>query len=238
MASSLDGAFAFDATAHSLRCTVANPDGAEWMDVLARRVLPRIAILCGATVLHAACAARDGQALMFVGDSGAGKSTLSAALGHAGWDVLSDDITIIWTGERVTAAPATTGMCVWPDSRRGLGLPDDACEPLPAYGDKMRFVPGGEHGVEPVPLKGVVMLAREQGASPRLDPIEPRLALIELARHRIRVNPSDPGGAEARAAFAALGRVVSEAAAWRLVYPVDYAALPMVADLLHGLLRD
>lgn len=237
--SSLGCSFAFDAEARSLRCTVADLEDPAWMDVLARRVLPRIAILCGAAVVHAASAAREGGAVMLVGDSGAGKSTLSAALGRAGWDVLSDDITALWIDREVAAAPSTTGMCVWPDSRRALRLPQDACEPLPAYDDKVRFVPGGEDRVETVPLKAIVLLKRSpERADVRLDRLDASPALVEIARRRIRVNPSDPLGREERETFTRLGRMAERVPGHVLRYPADYAALPAMTAQLQSLVRD
>ena len=45
----------------------------------------------GRLVLHAGAVARDGGALLLLGDSGSGKSTLAWAASRAGWEVLSDD---------------------------------------------------------------------------------------------------------------------------------------------------
>jgi len=44
------------------------------------------------TVLHAAAVSRRGGAVVLPGARGAGKSTLAAALVHAGWDLLSDEL--------------------------------------------------------------------------------------------------------------------------------------------------
>ena len=46
-------------------------------------------------VIHSAVVERDGIALVFPGQAGSGKSTLCAALAHAGWRLLSDELTII-----------------------------------------------------------------------------------------------------------------------------------------------
>ena len=46
-------------------------------------------------VLHAACLARDDQALILPAPPGSGKSTLCAALAQRGWRLLSDELTLI-----------------------------------------------------------------------------------------------------------------------------------------------
>ncbi len=45
--------------------------------------------------MHAACIARDGRALLLMGDSGAGKSTLTTAAFLSGWDVLAEDASFL-----------------------------------------------------------------------------------------------------------------------------------------------
>jgi hypothetical protein len=49
----------------------------------------------GRFMVHGAAVARDGAALLLLGNSGAGKSTLAAAALDAGWRALSDDLTIL-----------------------------------------------------------------------------------------------------------------------------------------------
>ncbi|WP_457420166.1 HprK-related kinase A [Roseateles sp. P5_E7] len=46
-------------------------------------------------VLHAACLARDDQALILPAPPGSGKSTLCAALAQRGWRLLSDELTLV-----------------------------------------------------------------------------------------------------------------------------------------------
>jgi HprK-related kinase A len=54
-------------------------------------------------VVHAAVVERDGRAMLLPAAPGSGKSTLCAALAHAGWRLLSDELTIVdpATGEIV-----------------------------------------------------------------------------------------------------------------------------------------
>ena len=58
------------------------------------------------TVIHSAVVEREGRALVLPGQTGSGKSTLCAALAHAGWRLLSDELTIVSQSDgRVQAVP-------------------------------------------------------------------------------------------------------------------------------------
>lgn len=237
MSSSFDGAFLIDPVARTIRCFVQDPGDPAWLDVFVRRVLPRVAILFGASAIHAAAAAIDGRALLLLGESGAGKSTTSAALGAAGWDVLSDDISILWDPDAPTVAPATTGMCVWPDSRQGLRLDDARCVAMPGYPGKMRFVPGNESNTALVPLGALVFLERGEGDAPSISPISGAEAATRASHQRIRFNPSDPAGREMHDGFAALVAVARATPCYRLTCPRDYGALPAAVALLRQTLE-
>lgn len=237
MRSAFDGAFLIDEAQRSIRVFVDNRDDPAWLDVFVRRVLPRIAILFGATAIHSAAAAIGGRGLMLLGESGAGKSTTSAALGAAGWDVLSDDISIVWHPDAPKVAPATTGMCVWPDSRLALGLDVTRCVAMPGYPGKMRFVPGNEINTALVPLDALVFLERGEGDAPVISAISGAEAMTRASHQRIRFNPDDPAGEEMQATFAALWKIASVTPCYRLSTPRDYGALPSVVDLLRATLE-
>lgn len=46
-------------------------------------------------IIHAAVIEKNGRAVIMPGSPGAGKSTLSAALANRGWDLLSDELTLV-----------------------------------------------------------------------------------------------------------------------------------------------
>lgn len=237
MRSAFDGVFLIDEAQHSIRIFVEDRDDPAWLDVFVRRVLPRIAILFGATAIHSAAAAIDGRALMLLGESGAGKSTTSAALGAAGWDVLSDDISIVWHPDAPKVAPSTTGICVWPDSRLGLGIDEDRCEAMPGYPGKKRFVSGNDSNTTLVPLDALVFLEKRGGGVPAISPISGAEAMTRASHQRIRFNPGNPAGGEMQANFAALWKIASVTPCYRLSVPRDYGALAAVTDLLRGTLE-
>lgn len=72
-------------------------------------------------LVHASCAARDGNAVLLLGPPGAGKSDLLLRLLNAGWDLVADDqVRLTADGTALLAAPlpALAGMA----EARGIGL--------------------------------------------------------------------------------------------------------------------
>jgi len=239
--SAVDGTFLIARDGSAMHLFASGlPPGRATIDVLERRVLPRVPILRGATAVHAATLAANGGALMLLGDSGAGKSTLTAALAHiAGWEILSDDMSVLWEADGATiATPAAAGVCVWPRSRDGLGLPADACTELPGYEGKMRFTPSAcGHPAHPAPLKAFVALDRRaEGTTPSLEPLTRAEGMALAIPQIILFNPDESKSARYVAALQHLNRAMQAAPAWRLIYPAGYAALPAVVAALRGLI--
>jgi hypothetical protein len=98
---------------NTTRLAIAEVDG-EWLILRGSKVLgacrslQKLAPLVHGTVsslalsqeryllaLHAGGIARDGQAMLLVGESGIGKSVLTAAMLSEGWDYLSDDMVLL-----------------------------------------------------------------------------------------------------------------------------------------------
>lgn len=204
------------------------------IDVLTRRVLPRLAIATGALTVHGAALSRDDGAILMFGQSGAGKSTLTAALAQAGWHIASDDLTMIRAGTGgALIHPGATGVCLWGDTRDALMLDPARCVAMPGYDGKWRFEPEDAPGTVPASLRALVFLERSADViAPRLDRIALGEAVREATRQLIALDPTAPGFAPANR----LLRAMTGIPAVRLVYPSGYGTLPAVANLLATLL--
>jgi hypothetical protein len=237
MTSSLDGAFLISRERRTLRCIAPSAASFETcVDVLIRRVLPRVATLFGASAIHAAALARPEGGVLLLGMSGAGKSTMTASLGHAGWQILSDDISLLWGLEEPLLAPAAQGVCVWPASREGINLPIERCRPMPAYDGKTHFMPDGEPAIAPVPLRALVFLNREGSAAPALERMRDAEALVTASHMLVQLDPGDPALPDWVQGFARLNAAMKVVPSYRLHYPNDFAALAEVDALLRGAL--
>jgi hypothetical protein len=233
-ASALDGAFRLGRS--TIRCIVGDPQGEAWRDVLIRRVLPRAAILAGASAFHAAAVGTDAGALLLIGPSGAGKSTLCAALAMRGWDILSEDLSLVWDPAAPQIAPASTGFCLWPDSRRALGLAEACCTAMPGYDDKLRCAAGHDTATALVPLRALVFLSRTGDATvPALHVLGSAEAAIRAAQQRDHFNPAEASGEAALDRFDRVAAIVRAVPRYRLRYPPTYAALDQTERLLRQL---
>jgi HprK-related kinase A len=168
-------------------------------------------------VLHAATVARGDRGLMLAAPSGFGKSTLCAALVHAGWRLLSDELALLRLGD---------GMLL--PIPRPLSLKNRSIEVI------RRRVPGAHFG-PPIATehKGILALMRPPAASVAAAscPARPRWVVfpryaegaaaslsresrgrgfIELARNAFNY------GALGQAGFAALADASEGAAFYRL----------------------
>lgn len=240
MQSALGGAFLIDRDASAVRVFGWGGSADQAInDVFVRRVLPRMTNLLGATAIHAASLAGPRGGVLLLGPSGAGKSTLSAALSHlAGWKLLGDDMATLWTDDQPSLAPAAKGVCVWPESRAGLGLPLEECRELPGYGGKLAYQPAYAGSDEPVPLRNLLFLKRSPDIEmPSFDKLSQAEAIAEVVPQIIHFNPNGSAGAERVAALRSLSRAIDADSAWRLHYPASYAGLPGVVDRICELLN-
>ncbi len=70
-------------------------DRTMWKTVVFPVMVSALAPSLGLTILHCACVAQAGRAILLAGPSGAGKSTLALALAQTGFRFISDDRTLV-----------------------------------------------------------------------------------------------------------------------------------------------
>ena len=233
--SRFDGAFRFDPEFRTLRLySESDPPSPACIDILVRRVLPRLMMARGAITIHAAALASQGSGMLLLGRSGAGKSTMTAAFAAMpGWDVFSDDLSTIWEDEPPQLVPSATGVCLWEPSVTGLGLDPAHCIAMPGYDGKFRFNPDVPVVAAPVPLRAFVFLAQDAGcARPTLVPANRPEAFIRCVRQLSLFNQAESAKPEREAAIARLGRIAAGVPMLRLSYPPRYDVFPAIADLL------
>ena len=234
--SAMDGVFRIDPSFSDIKVySESDPPSAACMDVLVRRVLPRLMVARGALTIHAATVAIDGAAIALLGRSGAGKSTMTGALAAMpGWDMFSDDQSILWEGTPTLAMPSAAGVCLWQNSTDALGLNPADCMPMPGYDRKFRFHPRNATPLASAPLRAFVFLDRQQSTmQPTLSRCNRAEALILAAQQLIRFNPASPNATERANGIAKLSRIASAVEMLRLSYPSRFDALPDVANLLQ-----
>ncbi len=164
-------------------------DAAEGTDeklLQAALVGPCLAFLLyqrGYLVLHAGAVEMNGKAIAFAGAKGWGKSTLIASLHARGYNVVTDDLTVIkMNGEEAPIVwPGFPQVRLWPSSVRALGHSAKTMPKLHSRCEKrvhhlrQRFSSG------PLPLGRIYILAKSK--MQKIQPLPRQKALMELVYH-------------------------------------------------------
>lgn len=234
------GAYLFDRAVSELRIFgLDEPDGAILKDLLARRLLPRLVKLKGGWAYHAASLARGDKGILIMGPSGAGKSTMSVGLAATGgWDILGDDMALIWSGAGDRIAPAASNVSIWPQSCTGLRLAEEDCKPLLGYEGKRVFQPQRTERLDPVPLTGIFFLDRSDCATPELRRHARADAFTRSLAQVIHFNPSGSARQERIGSVMHLNAMLDRVPAWTLTYPASFEALGAVSDVISTALQD
>ncbi len=206
---------------------------------------PILAVLLhqrGRFVLHASAVESRGSAVAFMGRSGWGKSTLAAALHGRGFGLVADDVTAIdVSAERPLVYPGFPQLKLWPDAVVSLGGVPETMPRLHPLLEKRacRVTRGFCSGL--LPLRRIYLL--DEGQLPKIEPLRPHDALVELVRHwygsRFGDRLLEADGAAAshlrRCAALANGVSVHRLTRPRRIPPLVELARLVEDDLAHGL---
>lgn len=225
-------------------CRLLDPGHAHLVEL--RLLGPVLALwleLRGIPALHASSVVTDGCAVAFLSGSGGGKSGMAASLLEAGHPLLADDVLPFEPGAAPLARPGYPQMRMWPrDAERFLGSAEGLERIHPRY-SKLR-VPVGEGGFgrfhsDSAPLGGVYLVERpgpsgSAGNSapehrPRIEPLPPHRALIELVRHSFTPRLVEAAGLQPRR-LEVLARLVEQVPVRRLVVPSGPGGLEAARD--------
>ena len=233
-----DVAVSCDPGGKTLDCVCRDADQVPILgEILSRRILPRLTSLHGRMPIHAASLAGEDGAILMFGMSGAGKSTLTAAMAATGWDIMSDDMSILTDVDDPHVWQTAAGVSVWEPSRRGLALPDAECRAIGGYDGKYWYAPPHRERAEPIAVRAMIFLSF---GTPD-DMIEwHRLAgttvVVQVASQMVRFDPAD--NEETARTLDALSRLVRRVPCYALAYPRAYDALPRTIEAVAAIQHD
>ncbi len=204
------------------------------------QVLPLALSRQGKLVLHGSAVDIAGQGVAFLGESGRGKSTLAASFAAEGTRFLTDDgLLLEWVDGCCMIIPSHPSIRLWADSRAALVSERVSVAPAVSFTAKSRIFAGPDVAfcTEDRPLARVYFLGEGYAQAPTIEPLRPAEALIELVKHSFLLD------IEARDMlmrhFDDLTRLAELPIYFRLDYPRDYSALPIVhkAIVKHALAK-
>lgn len=209
------GDFLIEASLARVECVpVAGCDDETLAQMLVDRVLPHLLASRGELVIHASMVAIEGNGVAFVGDPGSGKSTLAAALCPPAELVCDDCAVLRLEGSSVIAEPSYPFARLCKDAV--LALEGDAMRVARAASRTLKWRAHRPAASGPRRLDTLYTLARHDGPI-RIEPLTSRDALVELARHLYRLDPTDRGAL--RGELGRLERLVGSARVVQLCYP-------------------
>lgn len=220
----------------TLRCHCPDPARLPLLaEIIVRRVLPRLSVFHGRLPIHAATLADGSGAVMLLGSSGAGKSTMTAALAlHCGWDIFSDDMSVLGDEGRHVAFPTVPGVSVWQQSRDALGLAPEDCLPLHSREGKVWYSPRMAGPLPPQPLEVVILLSFDSdGGGIACKRLAGPSVLVGLSSQLVPFNGRDAG--EIAGLMERFNRMGAAVPIYGLAYPRDYRALPDVVNTIRRL---
>jgi hypothetical protein len=181
--------------------------------------------------VHAAAVEIDGGAVLLAAPGRFGKTTLAAAFLHAGHRVLTEDLSCLRPGRRITVIPGPAMLRLRRDVLDQF-RPREA-RMVAEFGDRVSFaLDGAARGTcDPIPLRAVVLL--REGQDVRLDRIGAAEALRELWALSTRI----PTEENRRRCFSILGSVAASVPCWWLSRPLRIEELPGVVEVITGLPR-
>lgn len=185
-------------------------------------------------VLHASTAAISGQAVAFAGAGGTGKSIIAATLHQRGHSLLGDDILAIDVRNGCPVAlPGFPYLKLWPDAIAALGRIPEALPRLRPELEKRGYRITSGFSPAPLPLKCIYVL--NQGPEPKIEPLCPPEALIELMPHwygaRFGTELLQDLGLETH--FLQCAALVNKTTVCRLERPDGLSTLPDVVRLVE-----
>lgn len=183
----------------------------------------------GRLVLHGSVMLVNGKVIVFLGASGWGKSTIAASFHAAGFQLIADDLAVLEFVDGVALVqPAYPQQKLWPDTLSALGADPLALPPVTATATKRNRRLAGHFATRALPIDRLYVLA--DGTTPALTPLSGAAALAECVRHSFCAELLPRSSDVAH--FRQCADLLRQANVTRLERPRDFAALPLVRQLI------
>lgn len=135
--------------------------------------------LQGRVLLHASAVVLSGKGVLFCGPSGAGKSTTAAMLAQQGYEILSDDLTVVSDTPPHQVLPSGGLLRLWSDSVESLyGHTDALPQFAPSWNKKiLALAAGGQTRT----IAAILLLTDlRRSSEPRIERLSPKAAWMRL----------------------------------------------------------
>ena len=198
--------------------------------LLLDQVLPMILSHAGSIVLHAGAVVTPAGAIAFLGASGAGKSTLTSYFAQQGGSVLTDDFLRLDLQQQIWGFPSYSGVRLFSHHLQNL-FADAQTKSVAAQSEKRRLLLS-ENALSfhpyPAPVRRMFLL--EAAPEIKILPIAPQDKFMTLVKNSFHLDLQD--WHLWRTKMVMLTRIAEANLLFRLQYPRELMALPLVRDAI------
>lgn len=214
--------------------TLQRAPGATSIEIGAFLVGPVAGVLLhqqGVLPLHASCVRIGGGAVALAGNVGRGKSTIAAALVRRGAVLMSDDICpLIFPEDSAPVAMAgSTGLRLWPDSRRLFQGDAEGWLPVRRGHAKQVAVAGFSPGTGQCRLRAVIRLVIDRSGQTAIHRIHGPLSVTPMSSLVYRLRLGCALG-RTKALFADIMRVADQVPVFEMCRPDGIGHLDETVD--------
>ena len=135
-------------------------------------------------VIHGNAIRFNDEAVVFAGTSGAGKSTLAAAFVKRGYQVLSDDLSVV--DEHGCVQPSYPQLKIWRDAANKLDIDITGLKPIGYQADKFAYPLQQQFYHKPLPIRAIYILHGRAQNSISIKALTGMEKLKPLKRHSYR----------------------------------------------------
>jgi hypothetical protein len=199
-------------------------DPADIRAILFNAGLALIAHQRGLLPLHATAVRRGGRTVAFVGHAAVGKSTLAAMLVQRGYELLSDDVTILDPmSPTPIVLPTIRRVKLWRDTLDALGIPIDGLAKNRRTQEKYIYCPAGPCVDSGVSAKLERLYVLNKGRAPMRAVASPKERLSLTALLNFMALPAVGAALGTAAAMVAMGiNMLNGVQIYELAYQIDY----------------
>lgn len=211
-------------------------DPAEAAYFLQGSPLAALLIQRGDLVLHASAIRTSHGAVLFAGDSSSGKSVLAAASLQKGFQLVSDELSVLRPGSegKLYIYPGFPLVQLWPDALQTLNLTTQAIPPIRAGQTKCPVPFLDEFLIEPLLVRHVIIIQAHNQQSNCLEILTGRASFEHLASLTYLSRSTQAFGLHGQQ-FALLGSLIKQA---KLQKVLRCDQLSRLDDLLDLIVRD
>ncbi len=188
----------------------------------------------GLLPLHANTLEKDGKAFLIAGDSGAGKSTLSTVLYKKGYNILSDDVSVLQIKDgTLKALPGIIYPKLWEKTLDQLGEEKADLKKIRPELNKYRFSKVENRFNEAHEIQKIFIINQGNNNEVKAEEVDAHQKLMVLLNHTFRKKIVQGKHTKSKQ-FMLFTQIAGKVDIWRIVRPKEYNTIDEIIELIES----